>query len=187
VSTLPPDPEETRGPVGAVLRLFLTQLLVIVAVTALITTVFVLTGRDDSTPEAASQAGPTSATPSSRTATSSPSPSTSDPSMTTTTPPPSSTSAPPSRPPVPAIKVDVLNQSGSKGAAADIADRLRSRGWRVGRVDNFNGNVRETTVYYPDGQRGLAQRLAKDMPGSPRLRVRFSTLNSDRLSVILVR
>ena len=47
------------------------------------------------------------------------------------------------------LKVDVLNQSAPKGSAGKVAARVRALNWPLGRVDNFNGTVTPTTVYYP--------------------------------------
>jgi hypothetical protein len=82
--------------------------------------------------------------------------------------------------------VDVLNQSAGNGAAATVATRLRRADWRIGRVEDFSGNVSTTTVYWLDrGDRRAARRLAQDL-GGVRVQQGFSTLVDGRLSVILV-
>ena len=83
-------------------------------------------------------------------------------------------------------KVDVLNQSAGSGAAAQTADQLRAEGWRIGRVDDFRGNVSTTTVYWltPD-RRQQARQVARDL-GGVRVQEGFSTLVDGRISVILV-
>jgi hypothetical protein len=181
--------EPEPGPVGQLLRLFLTQLLAVVAIAAVITAVVSWTGagldddvtaspassRDEATDAAADSATPTGSTPD---ATETPSPD------ATTSSAPASTSE--SSAPQDLPRVDVLNQSAPGGSAAQAADRLRERGWRIGRVDDFRGNVSETTVYYPPGFRGEARQLRRDLPGSPRVQPGFSTLKDNRLSVILV-
>ena len=84
-------------------------------------------------------------------------------------------------------KVDILNQSAGQGAAEQTADLLREAGWRVGRVDDFRGTVRATTVYYLDDDlRRDAKALARDLPGPVRVLEGFSTLSDKRLSVVLV-
>ena len=92
-------------------------------------------------------------------------------------------------PPVAAhrLKVDVLNQSGPGGTAAKTASRVRALGWTVGRVSNFRGTVSATTVYYPTGQAKAARELARGLPGKPRVFPRFSTLASNRLTIIVTR
>jgi hypothetical protein len=80
----------------------------------------------------------------------------------------------------------VLNQSAPGGSASTVAARVRSRGWVVGRVDDFHGNISTTTVYYPPGLRSEARDLADDLSGSPRVQPAFSTISDTRLTVILV-
>ena len=83
-------------------------------------------------------------------------------------------------------RVDVLNQSAGGSAAESTADGLRERGWRVGRVDDFSGNVRTTTIYFPPGLRSEARELAAEFESAPRILPAFSTLSPRRLTVILV-
>ena len=184
----PPEP----GAVALVARLLTVQLLAVVGVAALIAVVFALAGwgTGDSvtavpgaTTSSASE--PTGSGKSPATATGS-SPATTP---TVATTPPSSpaastpaTSAPSSDLP----KVDVLNQSAAGGSASTVAARVRSRGWVVGRVDDFHGNVSTTTVYYPPGLRREARDLADDLSGSPRVQAAFNTISDTRLTVILV-
>jgi hypothetical protein len=177
-------PEPEQGPIGQLVRLFLTQLMAVVAIAAVITAVVSWTGAgldDDVT-----------AAPAEATKSASPRPDSSSAPATTSsapaTPAPSSTSAAPttSSPESALPRVDVLNQSAPGGSASQLADQLRRRGWQIGRVDDFRGNVSETTVYYPPGLRAEARRLRDDLPGPPRLQPAFSTLKAGRLSVILV-
>ena len=80
----------------------------------------------------------------------------------------------------------MLNQSAPGGSASTVAARVRSRGWAVGRVDDFHGNVSTTTVYYPPGLHSEARDLADDLSGSPRVQEAFNTISDTRLTVILV-
>jgi hypothetical protein len=172
-----------------VARLLALQLLTVVAVTAVITGIYVLTGRGDN------RAAVGSSSSNSPTASVAPtSPVTSPPPTTQPSAEPSAsattTSASPStssQPPVTThrLKVDVLNQSGGKGAAAKFAARVRGLHWRVGRVDNFNGTVTRTTVYYPSGKSAAARELARRLPGNLRVLPRFSTLSGNRLTIII--
>lgn len=186
------DPDE-RGPVGAVARLVLVQLLAVVAIASAITALAVLVGPDDSTvtagPGSGRPPGATVSTPTSTTETPAPtaagssSPGTTAPSApASTAPSPTSPTATGSEQP----QVDVLNQDAADGAASEVADQLRAVGWRIGRVDDFSGTVRTTTIYYPSGMRREARALARDLPGSQRLLDRLSTLSPTRLSVVLV-
>jgi hypothetical protein len=177
-----------RGPYGQLARLFLTQLLAVIAIAAVITAVVAATGGgldDDVTasPDStgaqssgrATPAGTPTSTPAGSGAPSTPAATTSAPATTAAT-----TEA--ERSP----KVDVLNQSAGDGAASQAADRLRAAGWRIGRVDDFRGNVSTTTVYWltPDMRRD-ARRVARDL-GGVRVQQGFSTLVEGRISVILV-
>ena len=80
----------------------------------------------------------------------------------------------------------MLNQSAPGGSASTVAARVRSRGWVVGRVDDFHGNISTTTVYYPPGLHSEARDLADDLSGSPRVQEAFNTISDTRLTVILV-
>lgn len=178
--------QNEQEPVRAVARLFALQLLAVVAIATVITVVATLLAGDDqptltTTLPGSSESAP--ATPAESSPPPSPAPSSEQPAPT---PPPSSAEPTPSEPTRQRMRVDVLNQSAGAGAAESTAERLRERGWRIGRVDDFRGTVTTTTVYYPANRRGQARLLAEDLPGSPRLLERFSTLSDSRLSVVLV-
>jgi len=173
--------DQDPGPVGLLARLFLTQLLAVLAIATVIAVAFSFLGIDDrSSVETASRrddgapsAGPTaevvpSSTPPAPTPASSPSPS---PSSTVDTRPP---------------RVDVLNQSAGSGDAASTANGLRDRGWRIGRVDDFSGNVRTTTIYFPPGLRAEARDLVAEFATRPRVLPALDSLSPRRLTVILV-
>jgi hypothetical protein len=178
------------GAWGAVARLLGVQLLTVVAVTAVITGVYALTGRGDhqATAGSAGTNTPTASLSPTNPPTTQPTTEPSvDPSATVTSSPATPTTS--SQPPVRThhLKVDVLNQSAAKGAAARFASRVRELHWRVGRVSNFNGTVSMTTVYYPQGRAKAAHELARGLPGDPRVLPRFSTLSGTRLTIILTR
>jgi hypothetical protein len=147
--------------------------------------VFTLAGRGTG-PEIAAddRAASSSASSTPPASTTAPAPSTS--SAPASTPASTSPSASSTDPAQERPKVDVLNQSALGGSASAAAARLRERGWRVGRVDDFVGNVAETTVYYPPGFRRQARALAREFTGSPRVLPAFSTISGSRLTVILV-
>jgi len=98
----------------------------------------------------------------------------------------SSSAAPSTTPAETTPRVDVLNQSAPGGSASQTADLLRTQGWRIGRVDDFRGNISETTVYFSPGLRAEARQLRRDLAQDVRLQPAFSTLKPGRLSVILV-
>jgi hypothetical protein len=183
----PPEP----GPVALVARLLTVQLLAVIGVAAVIAVVFALAGwgTGDSV-TAVPGATTSSATDSAGT---DPAPETSA-STPVTTPPATSPPATAPAASTPAAstpssdlpKVDVLNQSAPGGSASTVASRVRSRGWVVGRVDDFHGNVSTTTVYYPPGLHSEAKNLADDLSGSPRVQEAFNTISDTRLTVILV-
>ena len=166
-----------RGPVGELARLFLSQLLAVLAVATIIAAVFAVVGADRRTPDEAAAPGGAA---SSGAQTPSPEPSTAAGSTPPASPSPSVTAT--LRPP----KIDVLNQSAGSGAAATVAAGLEERGWRIGRVDDFVGTVRTTTIYFPPGRRADARRLAQDFAQRPRILPVFAGLAERRLTVILV-
>ena len=194
-------PPREAGPVGQLARLFLVQLLAVIAVAAVIAVVFTAAGRGTGRINAdAGSSGSTSTASTTATATrQSTSPTVAAPGSPTAVTPPASAVPPPAAT-VPASptaapttsagddrpKVDVLNQSSPGGTAAHTADNVSTLGWRVGRIDNFVGNVRATTVYYPPGFEAQAKKLAKALPGPQRVLPGFSTLSGSRLSLILV-
>ena len=183
----PPEP----GPVALVARLLTVQLLAVIGVAAVIAVVFALAGWGTGDSVTAVPGATTSSATDS--AGSDPAPETSA-STPVTTPPATSppTTAPAASTPAASTpssdlpKVDVLNQSAPGGSASTVAARVRSRGWVVGRVDDFHGNVSTTTVYYPPGLRSEARDLADDLSGSPRVQAAFNTISDTRLTVILV-
>ena len=169
----------------------LPPFLAVVAVTAILTALFVWVGPDDADTDVLSvrtatptspAASPTATPPASSPPASSPpasSPPASTPAPVTSSPPVSGKPGP-DRP-----QVVVLNQGGGSGLAKEVADRVRGAGWTVHKTGNFNGTVRTTTVYYPDGMRGDALNLAQALPGKPRVIERFSNLSQTRLTIVL--
>ena len=73
--------------------------------------------------------------------------------------------APAAAPAAPAapLKVNVLNNSMTKGLAADVADRLRADGRELGEVGNFADEILpETTVFFPKGN-AAAEQTAREL------------------------
>ncbi len=86
--------------------------------------------------------------------------------------------------PVPKVFVEVYNNSGITGLAAEQAHVLERAGWNVTATDNWYGNIPDNTVYYPDNLRAQARRLAKVLEFT-RLRPAVSPMQFDRLTVIV--
>jgi hypothetical protein len=84
---------------------------------------------------------------------------------------------------IPTVLVEVYNNSGISGLAAERAASLQNAGWNVAATDNWYGNIASNTVYYPDGMKGQATQLAKEF-GITRLRPAISPMQFDRLTVI---
>jgi hypothetical protein len=176
--------DDRKGEIAATL---LPPFLAVCAVTVILMALFVWLGpgRPDTEVLSARESTPTSPPAASPTPTPpvSSAPATSPPASslaaTTTTPPPSETPVP-GRP-----EVVVLNQSGGNGLASRVADRVRKAGWTVKQTGNFRGTVSTTTVYYPSSLSDDARDLARDLPGDPRVRERFSNLSNTRLTIVL--
>lgn len=84
----------------------------------------------------------------------------------------------------PDVYVEVYNNTTISGLAADTAAQLQDGGWQVVGVDNWRGDIPSSTVYYPAGMQGEAERLARDL-GFDRVRGAVSPMKFDRLTVIL--
>ena len=174
-----------RGPVRAVARLLFLQLLAVVGIAAAITAVAAAVGPDNNddvravAPSRSSSGAPSptgSATPSPPTTAST----SETPAVSTSPATTSSTGA------AEVVKVDVLNQSAPNGSAGEVADRLREAGWEIGRVDDFSGNVRTTTVYWLEPEQRRQARQISRFLGGVRVQEGFDTLVDGRVSVVLV-
>jgi hypothetical protein len=187
-----PDPRVRRGAhrtSRAASATLLPSLLAILAVTSLITALYVWRGEEAQPPSAAASGG--SPTPHSTTAsprTTSPATAASDTttSATTTSAPTSQhTKAAPGTQLRASIAIVVLNQTSQAGLASTVATRLRTKGWTVSGVGNFHGVVSATTVYYPVGHEAAATAAAKSLPTPPRVLPRFGNLSLTRLTVVV--
>ena len=85
--------------------------------------------------------------------------------------------------PVPKVFVEVYNNSGITGLAADKARALEQAGWNVAATDNWYGDIPANTVYYPARLQGSARDLAKTLHIT-RTRPAVSPMQFDRLTVI---
>jgi cytoskeletal protein RodZ len=165
------------------------SLLAVLAVSAMITALYVWRGEspDTATPASATTQlsstapAPSTAAPS---ATTSKAPVKPAPATTTSRPPSAeTTTAPADR--VGDLEVVVLNATSRKGLAGTVAQRLRAKGWTVAVIGNFRGNVPATTVYYPPGAQADAEAAAAGLPTEPRVRPRFGNLSTSRLTVVI--
>ena len=84
---------------------------------------------------------------------------------------------------VPDTLVEVYNNSGISGLAADKSAFLQGAGWKVAGADNWYGDIVESTVYYPAGLKADAEQLAKVLR-IMRLRPAVAPMQFDRLTVI---
>lgn len=84
---------------------------------------------------------------------------------------------------VPKVFVEVYNNAGITGLAADKATVLQDAGWNVTATDNWYGNIPASTVYYPARLHASAKQLAKVLHIA-RLRPAVSPMQFDRLTVI---
>ncbi|MGH8968907.1 MAG: LytR C-terminal domain-containing protein [Actinomycetes bacterium] len=160
-------------------RALVPSLLAVLAVAALVTSLYVWRAEDGDPP--AASAGTATAT---RT-TGAPDETTSEPPSPTA--PPASTpenTSPPERS-ASDLEVVVLNQTSRRGLAGDVADRLRAAGFDVVATGNFTGAVPSTTVYYPAGAKADARAAAEALPTDPRTRPRFGNLSTTRLTVVV--
>jgi hypothetical protein len=167
---------------------FVPSLLAVLAVTAMITALYVWRGEspDTATPVGATTTKTSSAPAPSATATptsttkAATKPSESSATSRTAT---AATTKPAAK--VGDLEVVVLNQTSRKGLAGTVAKALRVKGWTVVFISNFSGNVPATTVYYPPGAQADAEAAAAGLPTGPRVRPRFGNLSTTRLTVVV--
>ncbi|MGH3216186.1 MAG: LytR C-terminal domain-containing protein [Trebonia sp.] len=111
-------------------------------------------------------------------------------------PPRSASSAPsiaPTRPIVPVkapsgIELTVLNNTIHSGLAKSAAREFSTRGWQVGTVGNYTGQLSATTVYYDAGnaaQEQAARTLVAQFPGVAQVQPRPLGLPGSGLTVVL--
>jgi hypothetical protein len=167
----------------------LPSLLAILAVTSLITALYVWRGEEARPPSAAASGSsptPHSSTTSPATTAAGTTTATTEPATTTTSAPTGhKTKTAPGAQLRASIEIVVLNQTGQAGLASSAATRLRTKGWTVSVVGNFHGVVPATTVYYPVGKEAAARAAAKSLPTPPRILPRFGNLSLTRLTVVV--
>jgi cytoskeletal protein RodZ len=164
---------------------FVPSLLAVLAVTAMITALYVWRGEspDTTAPASATTKSSTAPTPSGPAATKPAA--TQAASTAATSGPVSSAATTAATVPIGDVEVVVLNQTSRAGLAATAAKRLRDKGWTVAATGNFRGQVPATTVYYPPGAQAAAEAVAAALPTTPRVRPRFGNLSTTRLTVVV--
>lgn len=85
----------------------------------------------------------------------------------------------------PKAKVVVFNQTRDPYLATGLRDALTAEGWTVTAVDNWNGAIPATTVYYPTGMELQARALMAKFPSIGRIKPAFAGIPSDKLTVII--
>jgi len=185
-----PDPRERRGAHRtrrAASATLLPSLLAILAVTSLITALYVWRGKDSKQPPAAASSDGLHSAGSSASAgsVSAKATKTTEPASTSTSPVIKKHKATASAQLRQEIAIVVLNETTRGGLAATVAARLRAQGWTVSGVGNFRGAVPATTVYYPVGHEAAALAAAKSLPTPRRVLPRFGNLSTSRLTVIV--
>ena len=80
--------------------------------------------------------------------------------------------------------VVVFNNTGITGLASEVLARVAEVGWNAVAADNWYGTIAATTVYFPQGQRDAAQKLALDL-GVQRIMPADSGMSDTNLTVIL--
>jgi hypothetical protein len=81
----------------------------------------------------------------------------------------------------------VLNNSRISGLAEQAAARFEAEGWPVHDTGGLRGRIRATTVYYPPGERTVAQAFAERFPGVERVLPRLAGLPGSGLTVVVTR
>ena len=82
------------------------------------------------------------------------------------------------------VYVEVYNNSGITGLAADVAATAAQVGWQVVGSDNWYGTIPASTVYFPPRLEREATLLARDL-GIDRTETATGPMRRDRLTVIL--
>src|SRR6478735_616732 len=105
-------------------------------------------------------------------------------------PTPSETPTPePTAKPEPQVKrgevyVEVYNNSGIRGLAAETAAKATGVGWAVLGEDNWQGLIPTSTVYFPPRLKAAGKQLALDL-GIKRTAPAVGVMKRDRLTIIL--
>lgn len=82
------------------------------------------------------------------------------------------------------VHVEVYNNSGIRGLAAETAAKATGVGWSVVGEDNWYGSIAASTVYHPPRLKREARQLALDL-GIKRVAPAVGSMKMDRLTLIL--
>lgn len=82
------------------------------------------------------------------------------------------------------VYVEVYNNSGIRGLAAETAAKATGVGWAVVGEDNWQGLIPTSTVYFPPRLKSAGKQLALDL-GIRRTAPAVGVMKRDRLTVIL--
>jgi hypothetical protein len=82
------------------------------------------------------------------------------------------------------VYVEVYNNSGIRGLAAETAAKATGVGWAVVGEDNWQGLIPTSTVYFPPRLEAAGKQLALDL-GIKRTAPAVGVMKRDRLTIIL--
>lgn len=82
------------------------------------------------------------------------------------------------------VYVEVYNNSGIQGLAAETAAKATGVGWAVVGEDNWQGLIPTSTVYFPPRLKAAGKQLALDL-GIKRTAPAVGVMKRDRLTIIL--
>ncbi|WP_457185906.1 LytR C-terminal domain-containing protein [Nocardioides sp. P5_E3] len=82
------------------------------------------------------------------------------------------------------VYVEVYNNSGIRGLAAETAAKATGVGWAVVGEDNWQGLIPTSTVYFPPRLKAAGKQLALDL-GIKRTAPAVGVMKRDRLTIIL--
>jgi len=86
------------------------------------------------------------------------------------------------------VPLTVLNNTIQHGLARTAAQTFSTRGWQIGPVGNYTGELAQTTVYYDPAnptQHRAAETLAAQFPQVSQVQPRFASLPGNGLTVVL--
>ena len=85
----------------------------------------------------------------------------------------------------PIVPVTVLNNSKISHLAERSGQKFKDGGWPIAGTGNYRGQIDETTIYYPEGQKASAERFGKQF--GIRVLPRFATLPGSGMTVVVTR